>query len=438
MCSRKYNPKPYDLLPSVLWILVCGAIVVATVSSCSPQGESSAERIHLSILTHWGAGFQDRLISYIAEYEQLNPDIRITYQSVPYPDYLRSVIISHLSGNSPDIYHLYSLWGAQLANNNILAIPPDTISSFVQEEYTPSAVESITYNGILFGIPTEISTLALFYRNDYFNEAGLYEPPATWDELFAYSKKLTRYSADGKIMRAGFAFPREWDTGMVLPFYSILWSQSGMLIPQVEHNARETADKIEMTLSYMKRFYDEQICDASFTYSTFPRDLFNGRVAMALLTPDWKGQLEAGMDEEFRHVRIAPIPEGTVQQVSAGYAWFYAVDASSAHKGEAWRFLRWLNDRETGSSRMGNFLSGLGMLPSRYRDLTDAKHIFNDPFILPFYESLAFTRPEPIIPSSRKLKTMLMREIEYACLGIHSPGEAARRIISKIDRLTDE
>lgn len=49
----------------------------------------------------------------------------------------------------------------------------------------------------------------LVYRKDFFKEAGLdpNHPPANWDELAAYAKKLVVKDANHNVIRAGFDIP---------------------------------------------------------------------------------------------------------------------------------------------------------------------------------------------------------------------------------------
>lgn len=421
-----------------LKIVLVAVFAVMFIRGCGSHSIDRDDITTITIATHWGAGFKEELHDYIDEYERLNPHIKINYRSVPYPDYLRSIIISHLSGDSPDIYHLYSLWAAQLIENNIIAVPPDSIQRFVRRQFTPSSVDGITVNGSVYGVPTEVATLALFYRKDFFESEGIEYPPQTWEELFDIARRLTRYAPDGSITRAGFAFPREWDTGIVLPFYSILWSNGADLFYDSKDTLVAGKNNIEAAIRYITDFYEYNICDASFSYATFPRDLFSGRIAMALLTPDWESQLRFGLGTEFHNAGVVPVPKGTEKRVAAGYNWFFAVDSESRVKKEAWEFIHWLNgarDREQGSSRMGTFLVDLGMLPSRLSDLEVHSEITRNPFTLPFFESLQFTRAEPPLPNGREIKTMLMREIEYAALGIRTPAETSNRIIERINRM---
>ena len=55
------------------------------------------------------------------------------------------------------------------------------------------------------GLPTAVRSLALFYNNDLFSEAGLSGPPETLDQMVEYAKKLTKTDSAGNYIQVGFA-----------------------------------------------------------------------------------------------------------------------------------------------------------------------------------------------------------------------------------------
>ena len=70
----------------------------------------------------------------------------------------------------------------------------------------PASLLWVTYEGKLYGLPFGQDTYALFYNTDLFTAAGLdpAQPPKTFDELWAYAEKLTKWNDDGTLAVAGF------------------------------------------------------------------------------------------------------------------------------------------------------------------------------------------------------------------------------------------
>ena len=72
-----------------------------------------------------------------------------------------------------------------------------------QDSFPASLVESVSYKGEMVGIPFLNSTMLLYYNEDLLKAAGFDAPPATLDELIAYTEALTKKSG-GSVSRYGF------------------------------------------------------------------------------------------------------------------------------------------------------------------------------------------------------------------------------------------
>src|SRR5688572_2050676 len=64
-----------------------------------------------------------------------------------------------------------------------------------------------------------------------FEEAGIEAPPATFAELREHAKALTKGSGDN-LTQAGILFLHAWDSGVVHPWTSLLWSNGGQYVAE--------------------------------------------------------------------------------------------------------------------------------------------------------------------------------------------------------------
>ena len=71
--------------------------------------------------------------------------------------------------------------------------------SQVEEEFLPWTVERLISEGKIWGLPTDMQSIVLFYNTRLFKEAGLDpdRPPASWEELVHYGQKLTKQEGAG-------------------------------------------------------------------------------------------------------------------------------------------------------------------------------------------------------------------------------------------------
>lgn len=107
-------------------------------------------------------------------------DIKANLQLIP-----ASVILpATLAGNGPDV--VLNMGQATIMDFAIRGAVAD-LKQFddfdeMAENFYPSALETVTYHGGIYGMPETQSFSMMFYRNDILEELGL-EVPKTWDEV---------------------------------------------------------------------------------------------------------------------------------------------------------------------------------------------------------------------------------------------------------------
>ncbi len=59
------------------------------------------------------------------------------------------------------------------------------------DDYVEAFKTFVTYEDKMWGLPMGGETTGLFYRTDLFEEAGIDDPPTTWEEFEATAAALT-------------------------------------------------------------------------------------------------------------------------------------------------------------------------------------------------------------------------------------------------------
>ena len=155
------------------------SIVLVLLTALSISSVTSAEKIKLILSIHTDFN-REGLDDYLRTYEQLNPNIEIVKEVTPFEDYLKKIQIATVSGRGADLYHVYSLWGVELVRSGILDAPPPEVKEDVKKNYVPVAVNGVTIDGGVWGIPTEIDNYMLVYNKRLLAEKGYSESPVTW------------------------------------------------------------------------------------------------------------------------------------------------------------------------------------------------------------------------------------------------------------------
>ncbi|MEO7223369.1 MAG: sugar ABC transporter substrate-binding protein [Devosia sp.] len=124
------------------------------------------------------------------------PEIKVELQTAPWGDYWTKLAVQAASGQLTDIFSLQSL---RTPNFHQLMVPLDEYvarDGFAVDQFVPSIIEGMSWEGKLYGLPFDLGPLMIFYNKDRFDAAGV-APTVEWtmDDFNAAAKALT---TDGK------------------------------------------------------------------------------------------------------------------------------------------------------------------------------------------------------------------------------------------------
>lgn len=138
-------------------------------------------------MTVWSGEWGDQLERTMEAFNSTHDDIalNITMQSGDYSDFLGTAAATN---NWPDIFIL-TPWTQVKTFAEIGRIADLSDMAFNEYVY-PTALESTTYDGKVYGYPANVEYLGVFYNKEMFAEAGIETVPTTRDEFEAACVKL--------------------------------------------------------------------------------------------------------------------------------------------------------------------------------------------------------------------------------------------------------
>ncbi|RFU84546.1 sugar ABC transporter substrate-binding protein [Streptomyces triticagri] len=121
--------------------------------------------------------------------------IKVKLEVVPWSDLLNRILTATTSGQGPDVLNIGNTWSSSLQATGAL-LPWDE-KNFAKiggkDRFVPAALDSAGAEGEdPAAVPLYSMAYALYYNKKMFREAGISEPPATWDQLVADGKKLSK------------------------------------------------------------------------------------------------------------------------------------------------------------------------------------------------------------------------------------------------------
>ncbi|WP_370359719.1 extracellular solute-binding protein [Catenulispora sp. MAP12-49] len=191
-----------------------------------------------------------------------------------------------------------------------------------------------TYEGKVYGLAPDVSTVALFYNKDMLAEAGV-AVPRTWDELKSAAAKLTRPGRYGMAVDANATFEGTWQ---FLPF---LWSNGG---DEMELDTPQAAQALQLWVDLVKSGSMSKSV-LNWTQADVHDQFAAGRTAMMINGP-WR--IAALNKDQSLHWGVAPIPVPIAGQTPVmplgGEVWAVPQNASRDRQVKAAKVLACLND----------------------------------------------------------------------------------------------
>ncbi|MCC7206727.1 MAG: extracellular solute-binding protein [Anaerolineae bacterium] len=129
-----------------------------------------------------------------AEFQKLHPEVEFDLIGPGY-DQMRTKIISSLVAGAPmDIFSLDIIWVGEFASQGFCEPMDQSMTDAERAEFLPGALEGITANGALQGLPAGAWMKNLFYNKGIVEQLGLDAPPTTYEQLAEVGKQA---QADG-------------------------------------------------------------------------------------------------------------------------------------------------------------------------------------------------------------------------------------------------
>ena len=329
-------------------------------TSCDPAGED----VSLKFVT-WVPGM-DKVVEM---WNQDNPDVQVEVQETP-------------AGNAGTYNNLFNGLKAGTAPD-LSQIEYDSLSSFrLQSGLTDiSACEGVsdaqgdfadwTWEQVQLGddgvyaVPQDTGPMALYYRKDLFAQAGITEPPGTWEEYYEDAKKLKQATG---------AYITHFPQGDANWFTGLLWQRGASLFELDGDQVKVTVDTPEANevAQYWQRMIDEDLVATNL--QGFSPDLYaawsNGSVASWVSAAWGYSTIRDNAASTAGAWSVAAMPQWDAGEQAAGN-WggsTTAVLSSSEHPAEAARFALWLNT-DPDALAMENELGGLYPAADAGKDL---------------------------------------------------------------------
>lgn len=183
------------------------------------------------VFSTWGAGGDAFSAEHrvVDGFNQAHPDIQAQVLEIPFSTYRDKLLASLAGGDAPDNMAIdHDMFPFMVQKDVFTRLAPLVArDKTVLDDYFPSALQSMSYQGALYGLPTGGSAYYLFWSPRLFHKAGLATPNDlmangrwTWQAFLDAAQKLTQgdggpnaqYGADAGLSLSAIA-PWVWSGG---------------------------------------------------------------------------------------------------------------------------------------------------------------------------------------------------------------------------------
>jgi ABC-type glycerol-3-phosphate transport system substrate-binding protein len=337
---------------------VLAAATGLALGSCgfggSSAGGSDSDGAALSLLVPtYSDNTQPLWEQIIADFEEQHDGITVDLEVQSW-DNINDVIRTKVQSNAaPDILNIDAFAG--FADDDLLYAVPDVVSEDTLADFQDSFAENASIDGTMYGLPLIASARTMFYNIDLFDEAGVSEPPTTWDELLDAAERIDALGSD----IYGYGMPLGSEEAQA---ETSIWTFG---------NGGSWADGDEITVltpenleavEYMKTVIDAGVTqpDPGATDRTPMFDVFfAGKMGMVQGLPPTVGQIEERSPD--LNYATAPIPTKDGSPMTLGVADHLMAFKNDESKQDAIRaFLDYFFSAEVYT----NFVDTEGFLPT--------------------------------------------------------------------------
>lgn len=403
--------------------LLASAVALATLSALAPSVLAADE----VTITVWSLDKPEQPAWNLArEFDEKEAGIKVEYRLIQFDDVVSEAMRAFSTGQAPDIIAIDNPEHALFASRGAFLDLTDMIAKsgvIKKENYFPGPLNSVTWDGKLFGVPKATNTIALYYNADMFKAKGLDpdKPPQTWAELIDAARKLN----DPAKNVYGLAFSakaNEEGTFQFLP-----WAQMGG-----GSYEKINSDGAVKALETWKTIMDEKLASPdSLTRGQWDSTgTFNsGNAAMAISGPWELNRMTEEAKFDWR-VALLPVPDAGAERSSAMGDFNWAIFSSSKHPEEAFKALEYF------ASQDDKMFAKYGQLPAR-SDITlpATGNEKKDAALKVFQEQLKYAKARGPHPQWPKISKAIQDAIQSSLTGQMSPKEALDQAAQKIDAI---
>jgi multiple sugar transport system substrate-binding protein len=317
----------------VVVLLLAGFAVVACVTSAL-AGTAKRTSVNLT-MDVWSYSIPT-IKDNIKKFETQNANFAVSVRDTSWFDYHDVMATRFTGGNAPDVAYSSDHWLREWVAAGWIAPLDNHFAQFksYQKEWAPYALEGMTLDGKLYGLPYYADLVTFIYNERILRQAGFKGAPKTWEEvakqaLAIKQKGLAKYPINIPLKKD--------DPWLIEIFYSMVYGQGGHMFDKDDNPVfNRPGGPAEKTLQWLRDAMKKwKIFNPAALQSAEPdivKTMGAGNSVFTVLAKYNLAELNLGQHKERSHFRMALMPGATHSTV--GFVRFYAMSNNATKRGD--------------------------------------------------------------------------------------------------------
>lgn len=357
------------------FILVAAVLTVLILSSLG----------FAQTIVHWqhhSPARNEMVQKFAEEFVVQNPGVTIEFESIPLSDYYTKLLPAIAAGSGPDVFQLRAGDVPRYRNYGVIQeLKIDHAQATA--DFVPGSYGYLVEDGKFYGLPTDVQTIVLFYNTEIFEEVGIENVPATWDELIE-SAKLIAEVEDGVMYRMGLAH------GKYGPVILTLMAQTGTEFQDSKgktlFNNPKGKEGFKFAVDWIME-YGVEDPDFGSRWTAFRE----GELGMVMAHPAMLGSFRNTHPDLPIGIAEVPAKESGEPRTNIMTNWAYVTSAKAKDADMASRWIEFLTSKDA----QREWTIKTGELPSRVALINDPALLEHEPLLTAPLASLNSAIPYP-------------------------------------------
>jgi ABC-type glycerol-3-phosphate transport system substrate-binding protein len=356
----------------------------------------------------------------IDSFMEANPNIQVTTEHPAFADFDTKLVTAARAGTPPDMSEVADSFPQLAKGGYLLQLDPFVQSVKLDlKDYYEGKLQTCYVDGKLWALPITADCRGLWFNTRILKDAGVDQPPKSWDELVSAAQKVTKTDVYGWGVQGG-------NQGFLIceQFSAFFIQNDGRIIS--EDLTKALTDQPEwitgatywqdLTTRYKVTQPSAATDDQNATYALFAQ----GKIAMFPGGPWARPEIERNnpklkFGEDFS-VSVVPYPASKHPGTCQG-GWLQSIWSASKVQDAAQKLMAHYHTPQNIAQEAAS------SMPTR-RSSTQFKP-FNDDWYKPYWETMPYARaPVPTMAAGAEIATSLYKLLQSMLLGQQTAAQA--------------